>query len=373
VTLQQIATHCGVTKGTVSLALRGHPSITAATTARIVEAARELGYNPALHDAARRLAMLRKNERVLSRVIALYFVQDVITSFNGFFGRMFSGVMDGLQQGGFGLLVDYLPRDNSETRLLPIFERSDVDGVLIFGRSPEAPRLIKRLRANPGFGDRPIISLVAELADASSIDTDDEVSTQEIVRHLLALGHTHICHCMYTIWREDDVPSPVDRIGGARKALDEAGLDPAVHLHLLETDSSWSNPALLPRSYQIDDQAFQEDATSQKLLALIREHPEITAFIGLNDSCAFRLWQALHATGYRVPEDYSIVGFDDTEFVLNQSGANLLTTVHIPLYELGREAARRIIDQVSHHRIAYEHVLLPTELIVRDSTGPARR
>ena len=368
VTMQQIAEFCGVTKGTVSLALRGHGSIGMKTTARVVAAARELGYNPALHDAARRLAMLRKNERAINRVITLFYIRHFYPSTGGFFSQLFYGVLEGARDNGFGLLVDYF---DANSPLLPLFERSDVDAVIFYGRSLDTIGLETRLRDTPGFADRPIVTLLAPNPECASVDTDDCQATRQAMRHLLERGHRHVLQLIYPIYA--GIPlAPVDRIRGAAEVFAEAGLDPAQR-HLLECSSLWMEPNSLPAGHKVTNPPIPDDDSSHRLLAYLRAHPEITAVLALNDACAFRVWQTLYHAGIRVPEDISIIGFDDTDPVFDEHGANQLTTIRVPLYDIGFQAAQLAIAQTLGAGAAITRMILPTELVVRGSTGPAKR
>ena len=105
------------------------------------------------------------------------------------------------------------------------------------------------------------------------------------------------------------------------------------------------------------------------LASYLREHPEITAVLAMNDASALRAWALLEREGIRVPRDVSIVGFDDTDPKLDADGRNLLTTVRLPLEELGREAARQLVGAITGRTKREEPVILPTELVVRGSTA----
>lgn len=371
ITLQDIANHCGVTKGTVSLALRSHTSISAATTARIVAAAKELGYNPEVHNAARRLAMLRKNERIINKVIALFHVPGFYTQAGGFTSEIFRGVLEGARNWGYGLLVDYLPDVSIEMPpLLPIFERSDVDGAIMFGRSLATQGLVERLRNTPSFADRPITLMLRTYTGCSSVGADEAQAAYATIKHLVALGHRHICQTVYELGNTTEAPVPAHRIAVIQRALREAGLDPETHHHLLRVDSYWTNPHTLPAVRHIDHEPFPQDENSERLLAMIRQHPEITAVVALNDPCAFRVWQTLHRAGIAVPDEISVVGFDDTDPVLDERGRNLLTTVRVPLFEIGFQAAQLAIAQIQQPTTTPPQVLLPAELVMRESTAP---
>lgn len=369
--MRDIAEQCGVTKGTVSLALRGHPSIGAATTARVVAAARELGYNPDVHSAARRLALLRSNVPVINRLIALFHVPNFYSSSGGFASELFHGVLEGARAEGVGLLVDYLPDSNIDSPLLPVFDRSDVDAAILFGRSWATPLLARRLRNTAGFGQRPVISLLAELPGYAAVLSDDRQAAYQMVQHLLALGHREMVQCTFPQLTPQDVIEPAERIAGARQAFTEAGVDPDTHLHLLPLDFNWIDPQDLPAGHRVEMMTPPDDENSRRLLALLEAHPGCTAVLARNDADAFRVWAVLQSAGRDVPDMISVVGFDDTDPVLDASGENLLTTVRVPLVEIGITAAQLAITLAKDPVTPPVTRLLPATLMVRQSTGPS--
>jgi LacI family transcriptional regulator len=109
------------------------------------------------------------------------------------------------------------------------------------------------------------------------------------------------------------------------------------------------------------------------LPALLRAHPEITAIIAHNDPCAIHAILTLRQAGWRVPEDISVIGCDDTNRLLDATGRNILTTVRLPLCELGRCTAQLLLDRIAGRPIADPPPILPTQLIVRGTTAPPAR
>jgi LacI family transcriptional regulator len=105
----------------------------------------------------------------------------------------------------------------------------------------------------------------------------------------------------------------------------------------------------------------------------LRAHPEITAILAHNDLYAGSLHATLTGAGYRIPEEMSLVSFDDTDPVLNAHGHNILTTVHIPLLEIGQAAGRVIIGRVTGEMLADTTEVLPVRLTERASTAPPAR
>ncbi|HOF88634.1 MAG TPA: substrate-binding domain-containing protein, partial [Armatimonadota bacterium] len=102
-------------------------------------------------------------------------------------------------------------------------------------------------------------------------------------------------------------------------------------------------------------------------------HPEITAIVCPHDGCAIHCWRWPQAEGVRVPEDYSLAGFDDTESVLDAAGHALLTSVRQPLREMGRAAGELALRHIRAASTGERHRLLPAALTVRRSTAPPGR
>ncbi len=373
VTLQKIAEHCGVTKGAVSLALRGNTRISAATTERIVAAAVELGYNPALHDAARRLALLRKNTRVLSKVVAAFLPPNFYARSEEFMSEMFRGMLDVLEEEGYGLLVNYTRGSNKNAELLPVFSRSDVDGAIIFGRGSNVPNQVQKLRSNAGFADRPILSMLVDTPGCALVNTDDFDSAYQTAKYLLSIGHKYIVQCVYMEPSSDIPPGPADRIQGIEKALTEANLDPKEHLHLFEIESNWTRPTTLPLGYHINSQPAPDADMARRLKKFMAENPQFTAILALNDPSAFNIWSVLNSAGISVPDQVSIVGYDDNYPVLDENGTNLLSSIRVPLQEVGREAARMIVQQINGTIPADEKRVLKNELVIRNSVAPVSK
>ncbi len=362
-TLQDIADRCGVSTATVSLALRGASRISAATTARVLAAAEALGYDPATHLAARQLALRKHGRTALNRAIALFVPMDFHLA--AYTTSIFRGIMDALQVERFGLVTVYAPEKGE---LLPLVTAGAVDGaisVLPF----DVDRLLASLRAAPHFGARPVVSLFTRVPGASSVGADVETGAYLAARHLLELGH-HVILQIYTGW--GDTPREQRRIEGVRRAMREAGCDPDRH-HVLRQigDHPLLNPALDPtRALRLPIFRTQPGETPASFL---RARPDITAILAANDGCAIHCWRWLQAEGFRVPEDYSIIGFDDTEVVLDAAGHNLLTSVCQPLREMGRAAGELAVRQVLDARVEEQHQLLPATLSVRHSTAPPGR
>ena len=121
----------------------------------------------------------------------------------------------------------------------------------------------------------------------------------------------------------------------------------------------------------MDDDPHVMD-TGQALVTLLKTHPDITAILGMNDASAQQAWRVLSTAGFSVPEEISIVGFDDVDPKFDDAGRNVLASVRLPLVELGRTAAALAIEHVTGQLTEKRDVRLPVQFIPRLSAAPAK-
>ncbi|MHB9134698.1 MAG: LacI family DNA-binding transcriptional regulator [Armatimonadota bacterium] len=370
VTQRDIAERCGMHQTTVSLALRKDPRIAGSTIDHVLAVAAEMGYDSSLHTTARRLAMRRHGHDIINNVIGLSMRSGFIHMH--YYAAIFQGIVDVLMPEEFSLVLTdlhYPDEVKAQAPLPTIFNRGDVDGLIFYLDYPSFKPHITRLRETPGFGDRPMVSLVYAYEECSAVLTDDGLGAYLATQHLIELGHRHLLHLCTT--RDELRCGQARRWHGVRRALSEHGLDPAQHLRFFEIDTGWMNPLWTPEE---NDNAFVE-FMGDKCHPLVQEleaHPEITAILAANDSSALQSWYVLNHAGIRVPDDISIIGFDDVDSMLDDRGQNQLTSVRLPLAEVGREAAQLMMQQVSSGSTERVEIMLPTQLIIRRSASEAR-
>jgi len=377
-TLRDVAEACGVSITAVSLTLRGCPTrFSEETKARIRETAVTLGYDPERSQGARRLVMRRFKQYVLNHLVAVCLPAEFYRA--QYYTTAFKGIVDVLNEQGFGVLI--IDAGNPTARLFPpILQRGDVDGMITLLGAGDYRRIEEQLRATPSFRQRPIVSLLTALPGVTPVLADAAAGAKAEVAHLLALGHRHFLYFR----QPQGVPVGVHQdqlYPGYRQACLEAGLDPEAHLIPAEID-----PALLRFAFMADNvqqitllNALQPGlpalpaASWSRYRRLLRQHPQITAILAPNDATAITLRYHLALDGKRVPEDYSLVGFDDTDPLLDAHGqTNTLTTVRLPLRTLGQKAARLLVEQLNGKHAKPQRIIVPTKLIVRTSTAPVQ-
>ena len=373
VTMKDVARHCGVGGSTVQRALSDDPRVKASTKERILEVARELGYNPAHHEAARRMVLRRQGRDITNYAVGLLMPH----SFEEvpYFFRIFQGLINIFASKGYAVITfsfgtDYHPNPVS---LPSVFFRGEIDGLILIGHPKDTMPLITQLRNDTGFGPRrPMISMINYIPDVETVTTDDVSGAYQATQHLLKLGHTDILQLTLTNFGKLD-----ERLQGVKQALIEADLSPEQHLHFFEiTDyketAEWLDPVSLTGISRQSSSQSIDHSLSHPMLTTLKKNPEITAILALNDTCAIQAWSVLQQAGLKVPDDISIIGFDDVEQSITLDGQLGLTTVHLPLVDIGRCAAEDMISAIQSHKSSQEIISLPTQLIIRSTTSTAK-
>lgn len=351
--MEMIAERCGVHRSTVQRALRNSPLISPVTAERVRAVAVELGYDPAQQVAAARLVSRRHGTNVLNQVVALFL--PALFYLRPYYQRLMRGLLEVLVAEKFDLLVTYLQPDTKNDTLPRSIVGGSVDGVMTVVDGYALELLRDALRATPYFAQRPVISMIFATETCPAVLADDAQGMRDACRHLLELGHRHILYLHTDNGRGAMLQR---RVAGLEAAYRDAGLSPAQLLQVIEIP--WGDTPILARF-----------ATT--LTEAIRRYPRATAVLLPNDTYAVDARNALKGIGLRVPEEISLLGFDDTESLLDEDGKNILTTVQVPLEEIGRRTAQLIIRQVRDKETATPAItMLSTTLIVRQSTAPPR-
>jgi DNA-binding LacI/PurR family transcriptional regulator len=331
--IDDVAQLAGVSTATVSRALRGLPTVSAATRARVLEAAARLGYTAS--PSASRLAG--------GRTGSIAVVVPRLTRW--FFATVVEAIEDELYQAGYDLLLYHLGgREHARQRLLRAAGlHKRVDGLMLVATPLHGDDFAAVAGlALPGV----TVSAGTAVPGWPSVRIDDVAAARTATEHLLALGHRRIAHISGDAADELACSTHTERRHGYRAGLLAAGIDP--------------DPAL-------DVEAPFTAAGGERATALLLELPEPpTAIFAACDEMAMGALAALREAGLRVPHDLSVIGVDDHEL----AGAVGLTTVAQPAAEQGRLAAdtllRMLCGECPDGRSSHP---LPTRLIVRASTG----
>ena len=333
VTMKDVAAELGVSVTTISKVLNNHADIGEATRQRVLAKVEELGYR---RNAVARSLTLRRTHTL--GVI----VSDLMHSF---FVEVVTAIEESLGRQGYGLLLCNLGEDPAKERwqLEMLLERQ-VDGVILASTNAQKNGDLLRHLQSQGKGLVLIDRDDHQGLRCHRVVTDDEQVGRLATSHLIGLGHRHIAHL--------SGPRLVHarrRHRGYLAAMRQAGL-PA--LDWLGGRSRFRREGRLRR----DDRGC------------CRKSPEVTALFAVNDPTAIGAMKAAWDLGRRTPEDLAIVGAGDIAH-----GDMLrvpLTTVSWSREELGREAARLILDQIELHPDGpFTRVVVPPTLRVRASCG----
>lgn len=347
VTMKDIADRCGIHHSTVQRALAGSPEVNAETAERVLAIAAEMGYNPAHSEAARRLVNRRYGKTPLNQVIALYMPPDFarVTHFQ----RVFQGIVDIINAEQYDLLTIATDSETLNRPISRIIQRREVDGAIVFASGT----VVERLRLDDSFADFPIVKVLVPSPASSGVLIDDFGGGNAAAGHLLDLGHRRILH-----FSETSSYNMIQRVAGYQHACAQRALDASACL--IDYLPPW-RPHMTHKA-----------RIAEALLAALAAHPGITAILLPNDRLVEAVMPELARLGLRVPEDISLVGFDDTDPLLNTCGENMLTTVALPLEDIGQEATRLLIARITGQLTTDRVVTLPVTLIVRGSTRAIR-
>lgn len=332
VTIKDVARRAGVSVATVSRVLNKSGPASPEATQRIHEAAASLHYVP--HGGARSL-ITSKTSTIGVLLPDLY---------GGFFSEMIRGIDQTAQQHGYHLLLSGSHNRRSEMEAAMRAMRGRTDGVIAMSPHFDAATLVENLPPS-----LPVILLSCEGHDDEYqvIAIDNAGGAEAMVQHLLDLGHRRVAMVM----GEEGHFDTAERLRGYRRALATAGI--AV------------NPSY---EAQGDFSEASGHRAVQRLLAL-DERP--TAIFCANDSMAIGGLCAVHDAGLRVPEDVSVVGFDDIPLARYMSPP--LCSVHVPVFEMGQRAVTRLIAALQGEPHSQrKHERLPTRLVLRASCAPPR-
>jgi LacI family transcriptional regulator len=332
-TIRDVAKRAGVAPITVSRVINKSGYVSAETRARVEAAIAELGYVP--NRLARSLRL--KQTHTLAMVVT-----DIT---NPFWTTVVRGVEDAANAAGFTVIL--CNTDESESKqdaYLQVLLQKRVDGILFVPASSAAEPVNRVQRQGV-----PIVVLDRWLPDArvDVVRGDSEGGAHLLVRHLLALGHRHIA----VLSGPETVSTSVERVEGYRRALREAGLDEDAE--------------------QVHYGQFTQRSGYQAAQEALQRTPRPTALFAANNFIAIGALRAMGDAGLRVPEDISLVSFDDlaSELIVKP----FLTVVDQPAYEMGQQATELLIARLSDPASnGYREIVLPTELIVRRSCGPLR-
>jgi len=338
--IADVAREAGVSKTAVSFAFNSPDRLAPETASRIRGVADSLGYRP--HPVARMLTQRQTHTIGVLTPQAL----SVIFS-NPFFGAFSEGVALAAEQAGYAIHF-ISPLHGSLARAMG---RATVDGVVVIGLAASHPE-VEQIRA----AGVPLVMVDSSaLPDQPGVEIDDEGGARAAADHLLGLGHRDLL----VVGVEPPIPGTLNepdgvtarRMRGYVAALAARGLE-------LPANAVVVAPASIEGGIAAMRRAWEDGLRPSGVLAM-------------SDAMAIGVLRAARELGLRVPEDISVVGFDDID--ISQHTNPPLTTVHQPIRQKGESAVRVLLSVVERRDLPPEQLRLETRLIIRGSTGPAPR
>ncbi|MDR6984971.1 LacI family transcriptional regulator [Rheinheimera pacifica] len=328
-TIYQVSELAGVSLATVSRVMNNNARVSENTRNKVLAAMEQLGYRP--NSIAQSLASNRSNS-----------VGILVSELHGpFYGEMLSGIENECRAAGKHVII---AAGHSE-------EASEKDGIeFLISRSCDA--LILHVEAvsdeyliKLANGNMPIVLInrfIPQLAD-NCISLDNELGGYLATKQLLQQGHTQLAYMAGPMWKSD----AKDRYHGHLRAMAEHGLS--------------FNPALLAEG------DFQDSSGSACMQQLLAKGLPFSALVCANDEMAAGAMEVARAHGLNVPQDLSIVGFDN--LILARYIYPKLTTIDYPIGEMGRMAARWVLKNIYQQQaLQLKNVFQPV-LVCRDSAS----
>ncbi len=332
-TIYDVARESGVSYTTVSRALSGYEFVKPSTREKVLRAARKLGYVP--NQQARSLAGGRSN------MIGVL----VPTLSNGYISEIIYGIDEELSKSGYTIILYTTHRhQGKESTYVATMINGGAEGLLLV-----VPLISSSYLDALHQQDFPyvLIDQMTETEQCPSVTATNRQGAYEATQYLIELGHRRIGFVSGLA----GLHSATERLAGYEAALSDHGIPPRDELIIG------------------GDFLVQGGHLATQTLLSLPEPP--TAIFAANDMSAFGALEAIRQRGLQVPDDISVIGFDDIPH------ASLvypkLTTVHQPLTEIGREAAIMLLKCIEDVDYRPPQVILPTRLIFRDSCGPPRQ
>lgn len=327
-TIYDIASKADVSISTVSRVFNNNPSVSGKTRTKVERAIQELNYIP---NAIAR-SLVSKHSKTIGLIVS-----DISNPF-------FTGVIDGIEhivskEGYYTFHCDTRYDLAREKKYINRMLEKRVDGIITFSTYDSTYDLIKNAKMMV-----PFVSIQSQFGDTDSVNTYDAKGAYKAVDHLIQLGHKKIALIVY----DYNNLTVTSRIKGY------------MYAHI-------NNKLPYNKDY-IFKMKYCADAGYHMTNEILDKHPEITAIFAYNDKLAVSSYMAIQARGLKIPDDISIVGYDDTKIASIVTPK--LTTVSQPMYEMGVNAAELLLKRIKgqDNPILPKLVLLPAKLKIRNST-----
>ncbi len=335
ITSQDVADLAGVSRTTVSLVLNDvqQAKISQPTRQRVQHAAQQLGYVP---DASAQ-ALVNRRSKIIGLILTRsphHIASDI------FITQIIDGLLEVIHQHDLRLLIDIIQPEHQREAYLHMFRAKRIDGILLSG-----PRIDDQALSVLEQEGYPAV-LIGQLPSTSlcSVDVDNYSAARLAVSHLVRLGHRR----MACITNAPPIYTAAsDRLTGYRDALAAAGIPYQEEL------------------VRFGD--FNLESGYEQMRILLQTGASFSAVFIASDTVALGAAAAIREAGLSIPADIALVGFDDLPIARFSDPP--LTSVHLPAFDLGRQACNMLIDIMSGQEPQTRKILLDTHLVIRQSCG----
>jgi LacI family transcriptional regulator len=331
-TLADVAASVGLSPAAVSLALRGKVGVSDATRARVVDAARKLGYRAVASGS-------RQHQKPITIGLVINPVHGGIQEANRFYAPVIAGIQANCRSRHMDLMLATMPVDQHQYPIeLPrIVTNRTCDGLIVVGAHLSPATTAVFLAAPPAI-------LVDAYADDNAFDSvvmDNIGGARIAVEHLVSRGHRNIA---ILATEPQAYPSILQRRRGYEQVIAEAGLTP----------------------HYIDALYWQPESAAVVAIAYLKAHPEVTAVFCANDLVAVALLQAVRQEGIEVPGRLSVMGYDDIDLAGFVHPA--LTTMAVDKVGMGRLAVTLLAHRLEFGKECVTQTLVRPTLVERETT-----
>jgi len=330
-TIKDIAKKAGVSVATVSKVMNGYDDIGEVTKAKVLKIIKENNYRPNANAQS-----LRTNKSFL---VGLFFKDHQDSGVkHPFFRGIISGLEERLLENNYDMIL-FSANWEDQFSYLEKCQFRNVDGAILMGMPKDDSKLQELLQAKI-----PSVFIDLDISDekASYIISDNEEGARKAVRHLAELGHEKIA-----VIEGEEITVPTQkRLAGYRAEMEAQNL---------KIKDKW-----------IIQGKFSVDGGYQAMEEVLKLKNRPTAIFCMGDEIAVGAMKAIEEAGLSVPDDFSIVGFDDIE--ISQYLNPALTTVRQKKEEMGIEAADMVLELINNQEEKVEFEIIDTELVVRNST-----
>ncbi|NJC97103.1 MAG: LacI family transcriptional regulator [Anaerolineales bacterium] len=337
VTSKDVAERVGVSRTTVSLVLNNVRGIQISpeTRQKVIDAANELGYVP---DATAQALASRRTKAI---GLVLTRTQHHIAT-DAFLPKIISGLLNIAKKQNVRILVDWVETEHQESAYFELAHAKRIDGMIL-----STPRLNdKALKALERVDIPTVLMGRVTGSNLPFVDVDNTKAAEKATSYLIGLGHRKIA-CISSA--PPEYTATPERVGGFRNAMER------MEIPINEDLIRYAD--------------FDPESGYECMRSLLRSGEEFTAVFVASDNVAIGAKAALREAGLRIPDDVSLVGFDDIPWAKYSDPP--LTTVQLPAESLAHSACTLLLDLIQNKDQQREYqIILDTELIVRKSCKP---